>query len=205
MMSTQLFGDGGGVTSGPRVRVNASGGNRFENDFIASESENYDISIAGIPISDEFSGSLEGGYGKTTIDPKFIPPEFREEQTFHQRRFGGDLQYMDSEGRGLSAGMTRFSGTGMDPMTEGRLSAQLPVADGILSLRAAKPLDRGADPRYNLEYQRRFAGGGDVRDERTMALDTRILKKAGMGPMDPERADPVVVSQAYRILGRSGG
>lgn len=204
LMPMQYYGDGGDV-QGPRVNVNASGGRRYEDDYIARESEQYDISIAGIPLSDEFSASLEGGYGKTTLDPKFLPPEYRREMTFQQRRVGGDLQYLDSEGRGFSAGMTRYSGTDMEPMKEGRLSAQLPVADGILSLQASKPLNRGVKPRYNLQYERRFASGGAVDDSRTTGLNARILKKAGMPPMDPNQVDPAVVDQVYRILGRNNG
>ena len=204
LIPMQYYGDGGSV-DGPRVRAHGSGGNRYEDEYIARESEQYDISIAGIPLSDTLSASVEGGYGKTTLDPKYLPPQFREEQVFQNRRVGGDLQYMDSEGVGFSAGMTRYSGTGMDPVNEGRLSAQLPAGDGILSLRASKPLNRGASPRYNLQYQKSFALGGDVRDTRFTALDSRILKKAGLGPMDPSQVDPEVVSQAYRLLGRDNG
>ena len=201
LMPMQYYGDGGSV-DGPRVRAQGSGGNRYEDEYISRESEQYDISVAGIPITDNLSASVEGGYAKTTLDPKYLPPEYRQEMTFQQRRVGGDLQYMDSEGLGFSGGITRFSGTNMDPVNEGRLSAQLPVAGGILSLQAAKPLNRGAQPRYNMQYQRNFALGGDVRDSRSTALDSRILKKAGMGPLDPNQVDPTVVSQAYRLLGR---
>ena len=199
-MPMQLMNSGG-----PVVRASGSGNRRSQNEYVSQESEQYNISVSDIPVTDDVYGDLEGGYSKYTIDPKFIPPQFREEQVYQQRRYGGGMRYEDDEGRGIGFMMRRMSGTNMPSMSEGELSAQLPVAGGVLSLRASKPMNRGAEPRYNLQYQKRFAAGGAVDDARTTGLNTRLLQKAGMPPMDPNQVDPAVVDQVYRILGRGNG
>lgn len=199
-MPMQLMNSGG-----PVVRASGSGGMKYEDDYISREGEQYDISVSDIPVTDDVYGNLEGGYSKYTIDPKFIPPQFREEQVYQQRRYGGGMRYEDDEGRGIGFMMRRMSGTNMPSMSEGELSAQLPVAGGVLSLQASKPMNRGAEPRYNLQYQKRFAAGGAVDDPRTTGLNTRLLQKAGMPPMDPNTVDPAVLDQVYRILGRGNG
>jgi hypothetical protein len=194
---------------GPVVRASGSGNKRYEDEYIRREGEQYDISVSEIPVFDDVTGSFEGGYAKTTLDPKFLPPHLREEMVFQQRRVGGGLRYQDDEGRGIGFMMRRMSGTNMPALVEGEMQAQLPVAGGVLSLRAAKPLDRGAEPRYNMQYTRKFAEGGEAsstkQDPRTTALDARILKLAGLPPMDPSQYDQSVAKQVYRILGRANG
>lgn len=172
------FGKGGEATNdGPRVNVNASGDARYEDDFIARRSENYDVSISNLPVIDDVTFALQGGYGKTTIDPKFLPEEFRRDFVFQNRKVGGDLQYLDDEGRGISIGGTRYSGTNMEPMAEGRMSAQYPVGGGIVSLRASKPLDRGQKPNYFIEFSKNFKDGGEAqsmdRETSDVAMQSR--------------------------------
>ena len=172
------------------VRASGSGNKRYEDEYIRREGEQYDISVSEIPVFDDVTGSFEG-------------------MVFQQRRVGGGLRYQDDEGRGIGFMMRRMSGTNMPALVEGEMQAQLPVAGGVLSLRAAKPLDRGAEPRYNMQYTRKFAEGGEAsstkQDPRTTALHARILKLAGLPPMDPSQYDQSVAKQVYRILGRANG
>jgi hypothetical protein len=113
----------------------------------------------------------------------------------------------DNQAYGIEFAMQRMGGTGMPTMSSGELDATLPVEGGVLSLHAKRPMGPSRLQRFMRGGEANAVGDAPAQqatqpDPRTTALDSRILKLAGLPPMDVSQADPAVVQQVYRILGR---
>lgn len=111
---------------------------------------------------------------------------------------------------GLSFEMQRMGGTGIPTLSRGEMDATIPVSGGVMSLHAEKPMGPSRLQRFMLggpvqEMPAAAADPATKQDSRTTALDARILKLAGLPPMDPSQYDPSVAEQVYRILGRANG
>jgi hypothetical protein len=116
------------------------------------------------------------------------------------------------ESYGLSFEMQRMGGTGIPALSRGEMDATIPVSGGVMSLHAEKPLSPSRLQRFMMggPVQEKpatmaTAAPATKQDPRTTALDARILKLAGLPPMDPSQYDQSVAKQVYRILGRANG